>query len=41
MYVEPNIQFNHIKPYKPPSAVAGCIKMRIQAHSSGGDTSAL
>lgn len=30
MYVEPNMQFNHTKPSKPPSAGAGGIKTHIE-----------
>lgn len=41
MHVKPNIQFNHIKQNKPPSAITGCIKMYTQAYSSGIDINAL
>lgn len=41
MLVKPNIQFNHMKQNKPPSAITGCIKMHMQSFGSGMDTSAL
>lgn len=41
MPVKPNIQFNHIKQNKPPSAITRCIKMYTQAYSSGITINAL
>lgn len=41
MHVKPNIQFNHIKQNKPPSAITGCIKMYTQAYSSAININAL